>query len=311
MRKLIQGILFVVFALSNTVAQAMQGVFWQPQVRDLLVSDQAWATLMMKVRQQGFDTLVLQWTQHDSSFTEGKQRQQLLDKVVAAQQAGFKIIAGLHWDSQFFVLQKQSGEALAAYLRQLAVQDLEQLILLQSQLPLAVDGWYVSAEIDDKNWRSFSQRKRLLSWLSSLRLRLSEHSEQPVYISSFFAGNMSPKAYAEMLADISEADYRVWIQDGAGVQVLSAAERQLYLDRAVSCNGQAALVSGVIYELFQQDGQGRFVAAEQKSASPQFKSLKQQGCEHQQLYFSLRYLPAAKYVLEQQAEVLSVPAESS
>src|SRR5690554_2755554 len=179
-KRWMQNLLFVVLIVFGTSAYAMQGVFWQPQLRDLHISDHAWAGLMAQVREQGFDTLVLQWTRHDDSFSEVQQWQQLLKKTIAARQAGLKIIVGLHWDSQFFTLQKQPADALAAYLRQLAARDLQQLVLWQSRLPFVPDGWYVSAEIDDKNWRSQAQRKRLLGWLSSLRRGLGEHSGEPV-----------------------------------------------------------------------------------------------------------------------------------
>jgi hypothetical protein len=293
-----QNLLFVVLIVFGTSAYAMQGVFWQPQLRDLHISDHAWAGLMAQVREQGFDTLVLQWTRHDDSFSEVQQWQQLLKKTIAARQAGLKIIVGLHWDSQFFTLQKQPADALAAYLRQLAARDLQQLVLWQSRLPFVPDGWYVSAEIDDKNWRSQAQRKRLLGWLSSLRRGLGEHSGEPVYISSFFAGNMSPEAYGALLTDISEAGYQVWVQDGAGVGALPDRARQLYLERAGECKHQASPARGFIYEIFKQHRQSEFVAYAHNTARLPAGPVSQSGCGHQQLYFSLRYLPAANEVME-------------
>lgn len=100
------------------------------------------------------------------------------------------------------------------------------------------------------------------------------------------------------LTDISEAGYQVWVQDGAGVGALPDRARQLYLERAGECKHQASPARGFIYEIFKQHRQGEFVAYTHNTARLPAGPVSQSGCGHQQLYFSLRYLPAANEVME-------------
>lgn len=79
------------------------------------------------------------------------------------------------------------------------------------------DGWYISAEIDDLNWRDVSVRAPLLKWLKDSRQMLQAVADKPVYISSFFAGNMSPDGYRQLLSEMHDAGVKVWVQDGSGV----------------------------------------------------------------------------------------------
>ncbi len=68
----------------------------------------------------------------------------------------------------------------------------------------------------------------------------------PIYISSFFAGNMTPERYAAMLENIeAQSKVNLWIQDGRGTGKLISAERDLYLDAVSKCNGFK--VSGYIF----------------------------------------------------------------
>lgn len=55
-----------------------------------------------------------------------------------------------------------------------------------SQAGFQPDGWYISAEIDDLNWRDVSVRAPLLKWLKDSRQMLQAVADKPVYISSFF-----------------------------------------------------------------------------------------------------------------------------
>lgn len=151
---------------------------------------------MSQLRLQGFDTLVLQWTRYGDAFTQPEQRALLFKRAAAAQQAGLKLIVGLNADPEFFMHQKQSSAALESYLNRLLAADLQQARLWSAVPGVTPDGWYFSAEIDDLNWRSEAARQPLLTWLNNAQRLISDVSAKPVYISSFFAGNMSPDAIA-------------------------------------------------------------------------------------------------------------------
>ncbi len=194
MRKFIFVLLTLL--LVSPFSFAMKGIIWQPQNRDSQVTDTQWQGLMSQLRLQGFDTLVLQWTRYGDAFTQPEQRALLFKRAAAAQQAGLKLIVGLNADPEFFMHQKQSSAALESYLNRLLAADLQQARLWSAAPGVTPDGWYISAEIDDLNWRSEAARQPLLTWLNNEQRLISDVSAKPVYISSFFAGNMSPDAIA-------------------------------------------------------------------------------------------------------------------
>ncbi|BDY93223.1 hypothetical protein MUTS15_18800 [Escherichia coli] len=81
--------------------------------------------------------------------------------------------------------QKQSSAALESYLNRLLAADLQQARLWSAVPGVTPDGWYISAEIDDLNWRSEAARQPLLTWLNNAQRLISDVSAKPVYISIF------------------------------------------------------------------------------------------------------------------------------
>ena len=284
--------LLLLLALASPFASAMKAVFWQPQLRDSSVTAARWQALMADLRHSGFDTLVLQWTAYGDAFTDDAQRAALQQRADDARAAGLKVIVGLHGDPEFFQRQAQSGAARTHYLARLRVADIIRAKAWQGR----VDGWYISAEIDDLNWRSRAVREQLVDWLTSTRRQLAGISPVPVYISSFFAGNMTPDGYRQLVADVAGAGIKVWVQDGRGVDKLTAEERQRYLTASAGCGGSAP-ASGVVYEVFRMLPGSAFHAA--PLSAPELSARMKQGsaCGKDSVYFSLRYLPAARGVL--------------
>lgn len=227
MRKFIFVLLTLL--LVSPFSFAMKGIIWQPQNRDSQVTDTQWQGLMSQLRLQGFDTLVLQWTRYGDAFTQPEQRALLFKRAAAAQQAGLKLIVGLNADPEFFMHQKQSSAALESYLNRLLAADLQQARLWSAAPGVTPAGWYISAEIDDLNWRSEAARQPLLTWLNNEQRLISDVSAKPVYISSFFAGNMSPDGYRQLLEHVKATGVNVWVQDGSGVDKLTAEQRERYL----------------------------------------------------------------------------------
>lgn len=286
--------LILLLLLTPLWAHAMKAVFWQPQLRDSSATDAQWNTLMQSLHQQGFDTLVLQWTQYGDAFVDDRGQTQLQQRALAARAAGLKVIVGLNADPAFFTRQKQSAAALDHYLGRLRVADLQQA--KRWATTFQPDGWYLSAEIDDLNWRSPDARKQLIGWLTSTRQLLAKIDTKPIYISSFFAGNMTPDSYAGMISQIEKQGIGVWVQDGHGVKTLSQTQRQLYLDAAAGCQ-KPTPARGIVYEIFDvmpgKTFSARPLPAQQMSA----QLAKSSACGKDSLWFSLRYLPVAQGIL--------------
>lgn len=90
--------------LVNPFSQAMTGIFWQPQNRDMQINDAHWQSLMNALHQQGVDTLVVQWTRYGDAFTQPQERTNLIHRAEAAKRAGLKVIVGLNADPDFFII---------------------------------------------------------------------------------------------------------------------------------------------------------------------------------------------------------------
>lgn len=297
--KKLRSLCFLFLLLSPLSLNAMNGIIWQPQDQDLSIADSKWHALMHEVRQAGFDTFVLQWTRYGDSFSTPERREQLKKKVESAREAGLKLILGLYMDPEFFDRQKQPAMALSNYLNRLRVLDIKQVQLWQEELKVEPDGWYISAEIDDLNWRDESVRQLMLKWLKDTRNQIKKHSIQPVYISTFFVGNMTPISYRDLLTEIQAEGLRVWIQDGSGVNNLTVNQRALYLNTAFKCpNLDRAAASGIVYELFTIQTDEAFSALPKSETELKKRLALDKKCPNERLYFSLRYLPISEGILK-------------
>jgi hypothetical protein len=289
--------LLLLLLLASPWANAMKAVFWQPQLRDMTVSEAQWTSLMQTLRHQGFDTIVLQWTQYGRAFADDKSHQQLQQKATVAHAAGLKVIVGLNADPEFFSRQKQSTAVLSHYLGRLRVADVQQAKHWLMASDFHPNGWYLSAEIDDLNWRNPAARTELLAWLGDTHKQLAMLDSSPVYISSFFAGNMTPDSYTTMLSEIEKLGFGVWVQDGHGVKTLNQPQRQLYLNAAAGCQASTP-ARGLVYEIFDVVP-GKTFSAQPLPPKHMSGQLAQMSvCGKDALYFSLRYLPAAQGILQ-------------
>ncbi|BCL75560.1 hypothetical protein JHS3_12960 [Jeongeupia sp. HS-3] len=284
------------------VAQAMTAIIYQPQLRDRDVVPEHWSHIFRTTRAQGFDTLVVQWTRHGDGFSEQADRAWLAARLSDARAAGLQLVIGLSADPDFFIRQQHPARVLDGYFRRTKQAD---ATLARQWLETlganAISGWYLSAEIDDVRWREPDARDSLIRYLRSAATQLQSVANKPVYMTSFFAGNMAPKSYAALLGQLERASgVRLWVQDGAGTGKLNVAERQLYLD-AVSDVGNdcsATTAHGVVYELFRQVGDDTAFRAETRPLDEARRILtKRAACGGDSVFFSLRYLPALNGVL--------------
>lgn len=283
--------------LAALLADATTAIFYQPQLRDREVAQAQWPSVFAQVRARGFDTLVVQWTQYGDAFGDPAGHAWLLQRVREAHAAGLRIVLGLDSDPAFFRRQEASPVALDTYLRMLSRRNAEAARRWVDDLgSAAVAGWYLPIEIDDRRWRDPAVRRQLLDYLAAERRRLDGIAQRPVYVTSFFAGNMTPSRYAELLADVQRSGVRVWVQDGAGTGRLGRGERELYLGAASQCAGSHA--HGIVHEIFRQIGEDSAFTAVALPAAEADAALAQRApCGGDSVFFELRYLPGMATVL--------------
>lgn len=274
-------------------AQAMTALFYQPQTRDLSQPAENWPRLFATTRQLGFDTLVVQWTRYGNGLATPAQQDWLTARLIEARAAGLQLVVGLAADPDFFARQQAPVQELGSYLATLRRNDLQAArSWLQRLGPDAIAGWYLPSELDDARWRDPAARKLLLDGLGQHVGELRKLLPRPVYISSFFVGNMAPAQYRGLVAEVAARGTHVWVHDGRGVGKLNAAERALYLKAVGDCPNPAA--AGVVYELFRQTAPDEAFKAERLPLATARPLLQQRApCGGDSVFFSLRYLPQA------------------
>jgi hypothetical protein len=280
------------------LGQATTAIFYQPLRSDRSLAEAHWPGLFAGLRAQGFDTLVVQWVQYGDAFADPAEHAWLLRRLREAQAAGLQLVLGLGGDPAFFERQKASAAALEGYLGKLARDDARIADTWANELgESAIAGWYLPLEIDDLHWREPGTRGVLLDYLRQEARQLRHIARRPVYVTSFFAGNMAPSSYAGLLADIDRSGVRAWVQDGAGTGRLSPAERRLYLEAASRCGQPGA--QGIVYELFRQTGTDTAFSAVALPPPELAATLAQRApCQGDSVFFELRYLPAAGALLQ-------------
>ncbi len=285
------SILFAATLLIAPFAQAMNAVMYQPQLRDMSMSDAQWQTMLQQLKKQGIDTLVLQWSRYGEAFGDGEARAWLEHKAALAAESHLKLVVGLAADEHFFKRQQQPQTARINYLNRLRANDIAVATRWVKVLGSAnIAGWYISSELDDLNWRTPQMQQAALDWLTHTRQSLAEVADKPVAVSSFFSGNMAPDAWAKWIATLSQSGVKIWVQDGAGTQTLPPAARELYLKTPSS---------GHIVELFRQDKQAADFHASPLPVSQQRQRLAALVPAGQdRVFFSLRYMSAAEGILQ-------------
>ncbi|WP_165418457.1 DUF4434 domain-containing protein [Dyella amyloliquefaciens] len=295
MLRWLAGVLLVALPLWTAAATA---VIYQPQRRDRDVAAAQWPRLFAEVRKQGFDTLVVQWTQYGDAFANPDEHAWLLQRVRDARAAGLHIVLGLGSDPAFFTVQNQKkGDEMTGYLQSLSRRNAEVAHRWVADLGSdAIAGWYLPMEIDDVRWNDPKARVQLRDYLSTEQRQLDGIAPRPVYVTSFFAGHMAPDSYAALVADVQRSGVRAWVQDGAGTQRLEQGARNLYLAAAGQCEGAHA--QGFVYEMFRQTGTDQaFTATALSPADADATLARRAPCGGDSVFFELRYLPVADGVL--------------
>ena len=272
-------------------AQAMTAMIYQPQQRDMTLPKSFWPPIFASLRERGFDTLVVQWTQYADIFAQGDERLWLQERLQDAINADLNLVVGLYADPDGFSAVEVPTDLLEPYFLKLGEKN--QALVKQWQTLLPVDrikGWYLPLELDDRRWRFPGDQQVLATQLKREVMVLGKFSDKPFYLSAFFTGNSTPTQFSQMLATISEqAKIKIWVQDGRGTGVLLPKETDLYLNQLSNC--AALSISGVIFEIFRQTGPDHAFVAEAMPKERMARALKQRApCKGDTLFFSLRYL---------------------
>lgn len=289
MRMLIALLFCFLSSLSH--AGEIDGIIFQPREVDLSIPAENWPKIFKLAKARGFNTLVIQWTRFDNVFASPQNQKWLQDRMLEAVGENFKLVIGLSSDPDTFERLKQPAPIVGSYFRKLNEFNLELAQQWVKVIPAkAITGWYLPLEVDDRQWRDLSARTELTRYLKRQVSELVDVLPVPVYISSFFSGNMTPERYAVMLENIeAQSKVHFWVQNGSGTNKLIAAERDLYIDAISNCSGYAA--SGLIYEIFTQTQADREFAAKPLSAPEMSKALQQRSpCNGDRVFFALNYL---------------------
>lgn len=282
---------FLLISLWVPSVVAMRAVFFQPQISDMKIQEDQWPRIFAAARAQGFDTLIIQWSEYGSVFSQGNEQTWLASRVQDVLNADLKIVLGLYADPDMFAHADSPDELMRDYL----------LSYLKSNRRLAeywtkhvakdaLVGWYLPLEIDDRRWRDPKAQDILAEYLSREFKSLHAVKDIPVYVSSFFRANMSPTGYKEMIGRLNrDSGVRIWVQDGRGTSPLTSNEIGLYLKTLADC--RQPVVSGVVYELFQQTGPDTSFKAQALPLPQRESALKQTApCGLDTVVFSLRYV---------------------
>lgn len=292
-----RSVLAFLAALWLSAASAADSVFYQPQVRDAVVTAEEWRQMFRSLHGQGTSTLVVQWTRYGDERFGG--RGGWLDRVLQlAAGEGLGLELGLYADPAFFAWAQERGPALAARLRSHVRENLA-VAAQWNELSTtgAVRGWYLPAELDDLNWQAEDKRGLLAEALQELRAGLGGGPAK-LSLSAFFGGYMAPPDYAAWLRDVVAGGWFVWVQDGSGTGQLSAAQRRIYLDALFPCPGSEEL--GLIVESFRQMSSADKPFRARPATAAELESIRQdyrRHCPARQAVFSLRYLPVAAGIM--------------
>ena len=282
-------LLFTLLLPLNTMA--ITAIFYQPQESDKNIASQEWQMIFHQLKKKGFDTLAIQWTQYGDFLKNPENQVWLKERLDQATAEKLQLIIGLSSDPEIFNRLKEPSTASEEYLKKLSTKDALLVDYWKKNIPEdKLAGWYLPLEIDDRAWRDPKVFAILKTHLGEESQKIRMASEKPIYISSFFTGNMSPNDYSKMISSLQQTSgLRIWVQDGAGTGKLNSSERALYLTPLTKCNSPTA--SGLIFEIFKQTQHDQTFSAE--SLPPQLlaKRLKLRApCQLDSVFFELRYL---------------------
>lgn len=257
------------------------GVMYQPLNRDADLGRHGWRYLLQKITAREVDFGVVQWTQYgDDAF---QQPYPWLAETATLWQHEMPLWLGLHTEPDYFTEMSKDATAqetfFATYLRKVNATVAQWQVWTQQHQEQFL-GWYVPLELSDAYFASTEKRTQLHDFLAALKQRLGG---TPTAISLFLSADMPPTELGSWLGELQELGYEVWLQDGAGTQALSEAERRAYF---AELNCKVVLINEAFVQTSQQPFQARSAADDELQ-----QAMAAQADCHRRILFSLRYLP--------------------
>jgi hypothetical protein len=223
-----------------------------------------WARLFRSLRALGLTQIVVQWTvAGTAAYYPSRQFRAgpmpplgtLLD---LADEAGMRVLIGLAHDPGYWAQIRGDPaqvERYLHYLRSRSLQAARELAPLVAQRR-AFEGWYLSEEIDDLNWRDPGRRAIVAAHLRALTSELRTLDARARIAISGFANAGTDSAALEvfwdsLLSDAPELGV-VLFQDGVGVGKLSLEELPAVLGAVKRAVDGRARELRVIVEVFRQ-----------------------------------------------------------
>src|SRR5690348_9733047 len=165
-----------------------------------------WNQLFDWLNSAGIDHLVVQWsvigdTAFYSSSTWTRVPNAPLEAILnLADSSHMSVRVGLVHDDSYWTNIQRDPAAVSSYLRDLRKRSMAAARELAPILERhrCVEGWYISGEIDDVNWRSPESREVLFEYAGELARNLREvNPRMTIAISSFSQAQSSPDGFRQ------------------------------------------------------------------------------------------------------------------
>ena len=235
---------------------AIRGVFFQPWENPLRNRAYDFDTIFKKLHKAGINEVIIQWSQYgDTSFISyGLQHENLFDPLLRAARAHhIHLVFGLYKDPDYFSHLGSSAKQVAQMLQRIRERSVKLAGQLMSRYgeDSLIAGFYLPEEIDDQHWNKKSRRKLLHKHLRLTRNQLHKLApDQPVFISGFYNGHISPANYARLWQNlITNIPVTLLIQTGTGANQIPVNQSLRYLEALH--NTLESSRWGLIYEAFR------------------------------------------------------------
>ncbi len=258
-----------------------KAVFYQPLNRDISVTNEQWLYLVEDVKRQGIDTVVVQWNRYGNEKFGGGHGW-LSSNLTQFTEEGLTVWLGLYSDPEYFQRIHTTADEQKQYLNEYVTLLLDNYRSWNHWITnhnSHVEGLYLPFEISDYDFDTPEKKAQLHTVLEAL----SKQYDEPLMISVYLSGQLSPQGVAKWLNQLKTLDIDIYVQDGRGTKLIEDAAWTNY-SKEIVCE------IGLIREAFIQTNQMPFEA---KSIDVnQFSELLTEDSCHNKVLFSLRYLPS-------------------
>jgi hypothetical protein len=224
-----------------------------------------WNQLFKWLDSVGVHYVILQWSVfgnlafYPSATFNNVPNTPLETILTTADSFHMSVLVGLVHDADYWSNIQRDPASVASYLRKLRARS---SMAARELAPLlehhrCVEGWYISGEIDDINWRTREARELLFDHVASLARDLRRLMPQrTLAISTFSQAQSSPPAFQQFWDEFFQRTSldMVLFQDGVGANKLDISEVPIYLNALRDAAQKNNRRVRVVVELFRQVG---------------------------------------------------------